>query len=127
MAKRRRRGGPNQSAFIRELFGKNPDLKLGDANKAWTEAGNSGEIGTSLFYVIKRKLGLTRSTKSGKRRGRPPGSGAKGVVSAGRRASGYEAIEDALDEVIQKLREFGDLELVDELRTARRKIGAKLV
>src|SRR3712207_8635730 len=28
----------------------------------------------SLFYVVKRKLGLTPATPAGRRRGRPPGS-----------------------------------------------------
>jgi hypothetical protein len=49
--------GPNRSAFLRDLFGKNPNLKLGEATEAWQKAGNEGEIGSSLYYNIKRELG----------------------------------------------------------------------
>jgi hypothetical protein len=128
--KRKRRSGPNQSQFIRDLFAVNPNAKLGDAKKAWADAGNSGPIGNSLFYVIKRKAGLTKSTgRGGKRRGRPPGSKNKVAAPQTRRnvASGYEAVEERLDEVIQLLWQLGDNDLVAEFKGARRKIAAKLV
>jgi hypothetical protein len=133
MARRRGRGsGPNQSEFIRELFKQNPETRLGDAKKAWSDAGHKGEIGNSLFYVVKRKLGLTPPA-AGRRRGRPPGSKNRTEASAprgliGRRgsASGYEVVEDRLDEVIRLLWELGDHDLVSEFRVARRKIAAKL-
>ena len=129
MAKRRRRSGPNQSEFIRELFKQNPQTKLGDAKKAWSDAGHKGAIGNSLFYVVKRKMGLTTATPGGRRRGRPPGSGSKqAAVSAVRgKARGYEAVEDRLDEVIRLLWDLGDHELVNEFRLARRRIAARLV
>src|SRR5215204_7208547 len=102
MAKKRGRGGPNQSAFIRELFKQNPKTKLGDAKKAWSDAGHKGAIGNSLFYVVKRKMGLTEAVPGARRRGRPPGSKGKtaAVFSMRGKASGYEAVEDRLDEVI---------------------------
>jgi hypothetical protein len=128
MAKKRSRSGPNQSEFIRELFKQNPQTKLGDAKKAWSDAGHKGSIGNSLFYVVKRKMGLTEAAPEGRRRGRPPGKG-KVAISTGSRGSsrGYEAVEDRLDEVIHLLRELGDTEIVNELRFARRKIAARLV
>ena len=127
MAKKRaRRGGPNQSQFIRDLFASNPNAKLGDAKTAWAEAGNKGAIGNSLFYVIKRKQGLTKPTGSGKRRGRPPGAKNKAAVGARSSVRGYEAVEDKLDEVIRMLWELGDHDMVAEFRSARRKIAAKL-
>jgi hypothetical protein len=129
MARGRGRSGPNRTAFIRELFGQNPNAKLGDARKAWADAGHKGELGNSLFYVVKGKLGLTTG-KPGRRRGRPPGSKNKTAASQGgtskRGATGYEAVEDRLDEVIWMLRDLGEHNLVDEFRTARRKIAAKL-
>ena len=133
MARKRGRGsGPNQSEFIREQFKQNPQTRLGDAKKAWTDAGHKGEIGNSLFYVVKRKIGLT-SPAPGRRRGRPPGSKNKTGIAAGRAtgvrstaSSGYEAVEDRLDEVIRMLWELGDYDLVNEFRTARRRIAAKL-
>jgi len=133
MARRRGRGGPNQSEFIRELFKANPQAKLGDAKKAWSDAGHKGEIGNSLFYVVKRKLGLTTTASGGRRRGRPPGSRNKAPAAAGARtsgrassAAGYEAVEDRLDDVIRLLWDLGDHDLVAEFRIARRKIAAKL-
>jgi hypothetical protein len=128
MAKKKasRAEGPNQSAFIREVFKTNPNAKLGDAKKAWTDAGHKGEIGNSLFYVVKRKIGMTKPTASGKRRGRPPGSTNKPKAAARGNASGYEAVEDRLDEVILMLWELGDQQLASEFRVARRKIAAKL-
>jgi len=131
MARRRGRGsGPIRSEFIRELFKQNPNAKLGDAKKAWADSGNKGELGNSLFYVVKRQLGLTSATP-GRRRGRPPGSKNKPKNQSGAgpsrgAASGYEAVEDRLDEVIWMLRELGDHDLVNEFRTARRRIAAKL-
>ena len=134
MARRRGRGtGPNQSEFIRDLFKQNSETKLGDAKKAWADAGHKGEIGNSLFYVVKRKLGLTPATPGGRRRGRPPGSRNRVQPGAPPRAAGrggssasYEAVEDRLDEVIRMLWDLGDLDLVNEFRVARRRIAAKL-
>ena len=49
-------GSTNKSAFLRDLLGKNADLNLGQATEAWQEAGNDGEIGSSLYYNVKREL-----------------------------------------------------------------------
>lgn len=131
MAKSRgRSSGPNQSEFIRELFKQNPQTKLGDAKKAWTDAGHKGAIGNSLFYVVKRKIGLTQPATGGKRRGRPPGSTNKPKTSGHPHRSSdasYEVVEDRLDDVIRILWTLGDHDLVAEFRNARRKIAAKLV
>lgn len=128
MAKKRGRGGPNQSEFIRELFKQNPQTKLGDAKKAWADAGHKGAIGNSLFYVVKRKMGLTTVAPGGRRRGRPPGSKKGAATSAApRKSRGYEAVEDRLDEVIRLLWDLGDTEAVNELRMVRRRIAARLI
>src|SRR4051794_14752816 len=47
--------GQNKSAFLRELFEKNPAIKEAEATEAWQKAGNEGEIGSSLYYNIKRE------------------------------------------------------------------------
>jgi len=120
---RGRRKGPNQSQFIRDLLGANPKATLGDAKKAWTEAGNKGTIGNSLFYIVKTKLGLTKpSARRGRRPGRP--SASKAAARNGTQA--YEAVEARLDEVIGMLWALGDHGLVADFRLARRKIAAKL-
>ena len=126
MAKKRKQG-PNQSQFIRDLFAANPNATLGDAKAAWTEAGNKGDLGNSLFYVVKRKAGLTAPVAGGKRRGRPPGVSKARTPQRPAASSGYEAVEERLDEVIRLLWELGDPELAAEFRGARRKIAAKLV
>jgi hypothetical protein len=49
--------GPNKSAFLRDLFKKNPTLKEAEVNEAWQKAGNEGEIGLTLYYNVKREFG----------------------------------------------------------------------
>ena len=46
--------GQNKSAFLRELFEKNPSIKEAEATEAWQKAGNEGVIGSSLYYNVKR-------------------------------------------------------------------------
>lgn len=120
---RGRRKGPNQSQFIRDQFAANSNATLGDAKKAWADAGNKGALGNSHFYIIKKKLGLTKPSA---RRGRPPGRPAGSKAAARGATKGYEAVEDRLDDVIRMLWELGDHDVVNEFRVARRKIAAKL-
>jgi hypothetical protein len=51
----------NKSAFLRELFQKNPEVKEAEAAQAWQKAGNEGEISGSLYYNIKSTAGKTGS------------------------------------------------------------------
>ena len=46
----------NRSAFFRDLFHKNPEVKGSEATEAWQKAGNEGEISESLFYNIKASV-----------------------------------------------------------------------
>jgi hypothetical protein len=128
MARKRagRKGGTNQSQFIRDLFAANKNTKFADAKQAWTAAGHKGAIGGALFYAVKRKAGFAKPSKGGKRRGRPPGSANKPANPSSSNVIGYEAVEERLDEVIRLLWDLGDHDLVAEFRVARRKIAAKL-
>src|SRR5262245_23843241 len=101
MARKRaaRKGNTNQSKFIRDLFAAARNTELGDAKKAWAAAGNKSTLGNSLFYVVKRKAGFSKPSKSSKRGGRPPGTADKTAQPTRTSTNGYEAVEDRLDEV----------------------------
>src|SRR3954447_1733312 len=74
-------GSPNKSAFLRELFGRKPDLNLEQANEAWQEAGNEGEVGSSLFYNVRRELkggAGTEEEPARKPKGKATAKGPKG-------------------------------------------------
>lgn len=128
MAAKKRGGGPNRSAFIRDQLTENPSAKLNDVNEAWTSQGNSGEITGTLYYQVKKSMGLSKGRK--KRRGRavaaPMANHSESAkLSSG--AEGYLAIEKTLDKLIAQAGELGDSKLSDELRAARRRASAKLV
>ncbi|OJW27643.1 MAG: hypothetical protein BGO49_23140 [Planctomycetales bacterium 71-10] len=142
-------GGTNKSAFLRDLLGKNPDLNLGQATEAWHEAGNEGEVGSSLFYNVRRQLQggtapeveATRKPKAKaaaqgakfKRVDRPvdpartepdkiaaAGTAVRQPTSGGRERL-LDRMEDRIDDLIGELKQMGGLEdALEALRKARR-------
>src|SRR3954470_1263625 len=70
------RKGPNKSAFLRELFGRNPQASLEEANQEWTRAGNEGSISESSFYNSKsafnKQAGGGDGVEAGGKAGRKP-------------------------------------------------------
>lgn len=129
MAKRGGREGPNKSQFIREVLEQNKKAKLADVNQAWTAAGHEGSVTATLFYQVKAKSGGGRrgrrrkdkggddvaAAPTGRGRGRPSGT------------SNYSAIEQGLDQLIQRAEAINDESLANQLRIARRHASAKLV
>ena len=141
-------GSTNKSAFLRDLLGKNPDLNLGQATEAWHEAGNKGEVGSSLFYNVRRQLqGGTgpevEATLKPKAKAAAQGAKVKRVdrpvdqartepdeIAAGTTvrepASGgrerlLDRMEDRIDDLIGELKQMGGLEdALEALRKARR-------
>lgn len=143
-------GSTNKSAFLRDLLGKNPDLNLGQATEAWLEAGNEGEVGSSLFYNVRRQLqGGTgpevEATRKPKAKAKAAAQGAKvervnrpvdqartepDEIAAGTEvrepASGgrerlLDRMEDRIDDLIGELKQMGGLEdALEALRKARR-------
>jgi hypothetical protein len=128
MAAKKRAGGPNRSAFIRDQLNANPGAKLGDVQEAWSSAGNSGEITGTLYYQVKKSMGLSnrRKKKKGRAAAAPTGSPSISVETSNS-AEGYLAIEKSLDKLIAQAGELGDTKLTEELRVARRRASARLV
>src|SRR4051794_20011606 len=54
--------GPSKSAFVEELLGRQPEANVAAINRAWSEAGNEGQISPSVFYKVKRERGVTGET-----------------------------------------------------------------
>ena len=75
------RKGPNKSAFLRELFGRNPQASLEEANQEWTKAGHEGSISESSFY----------NTKSAFNKQAGDGGGAEAGGEAGRKPKAQAA------------------------------------
>lgn len=53
--------GASKSEFIRNALTKDADLNLNQINDLWTRSGGDGEITASLFYQVRRKMGLKRT------------------------------------------------------------------
>jgi hypothetical protein len=51
--------GPSKSAFVVEVFGREPKANVAAINDAWAAAGHEGTISPSIFYKVKRELGVT--------------------------------------------------------------------
>ena len=128
MAAKKRAGGPNRSAFIREQLNADPGAKLGDVKEAWSAAGNPGEITGTLYYQVKKTMGLSNRRKKKKgRASEAPVGGSSVSVEPSSTSETYLAIEKSLDKLIAQAGEIGDARLSEELRVARRRASAKLV
>ncbi len=142
--------GPNKSAFLRELFQKNPALTLEGATEAWQKAGNEGEVSSSLFYNIKREAtggageggAAPRKPKAKAAKGpkgrpvsqaagetRPEGN-SETVTRTTSRKSGVgdrervlDRVEDRIDDLIVELKQLGGMDdILGALRKLRRVI-----
>ena len=144
----------NKSAFLRDLFQKNPEVKEAEANQAWSKAGNEGEISGSLFYNIKSTAAKSSGSGEGeakeaaskpktapkaspsKKVGRPPSvprseSDEKTVPSStvsksktGDREQVLDRVEDGIDDLIVHLKNLGGM---DEALESLRKVRRVVV
>jgi hypothetical protein len=128
---RRKADGVSQSDFIREQLNANHDVKHRVVADAWKAAGYPGEIKSSLFYLVKNKMGLAKGTV---KRGRPRKSSeapiaAPAASGADRNdaASAYRAIESELDGLVRHALELKDHSLAEKLLAARRRASIELV
>ncbi len=139
--------GQNKSAFLRELFPKNPALTLEGATEAWQKAGNEGEVSSSLYYNIKRaatggaggggaapskpKPKASKGSKSkpvsqavGEARTESNGNATRTAVresASGDRERVLDRVEDRIDDLIGELKQLGGLDdALEALRKARR-------
>lgn len=58
MAKKNAGKAVTKSDFLRKALGQDPELKLGEVNQHWANAGHSGKISSALYYKIRHELGL---------------------------------------------------------------------
>jgi hypothetical protein len=137
---------PNRTTFTTRHLEKNPTATSKAVNTAWTEAGHSGQVSTTLVSKLRRELGLvgnvrgrpraalngshgtpaakSKGVKKGTKSNRQPSSttstGTKSSHSASRSRvlDGVDAGIDELVFTLKKLGGFADVEAA--LRTARR-------
>ena len=64
--------GPSRSAFVEEMLGREPKANVTAVNRAWTEAGHEGSISDSVFFKVKRELGVAAGSSAD----RPASAGA---------------------------------------------------
>lgn len=119
--------------FLAELFASNPDIRLADANKAWKQAGNEGEISESSFYKGKRtpapkktaKKNRNTSTKAATQQAQnhsSNGHAAKEVAALDFDVE-LDQMESDIDHLLFRLSSRPGTEQIQEtLRSARRQI-----
>lgn len=117
----RKKGAPNKSLFIRGVLESNSKATAAEVAEAWKKAGNSGTVIPTLYYQVKRKMGLGRKG----RRGRPRKGAAAPAAATG--ANHYLSIEQKLDALIAQAMEARDGKLAEGLRAARRIASSHLV
>ena len=137
----------NKSAFLRDLFQKNPEIKEAEATQAWSKTGNEGEISGSLFYNIKASVAKSSGGGEGeakeaaskpktvpksspvKRVGRPPNvprsesvpSSPVSKSKTGERERVLDKVEDGIDDLIVELKQLGGMnDALETLRKVRR-------
>jgi hypothetical protein len=130
---RRKADGVSQSDFIRELLNANQDVKHRVVADAWKVAGYPGEIKSSLFYLVKNKMGLAPAKRGRPGRPRKPIVAAPSAPSVTNPAAGadaasiYREIESKLDGLVRRAMDLRDHSLAEKLLAARRRASIKLV
>jgi hypothetical protein len=151
----KRKAAPNKSreapatlgktSFVKEFLNDHPQGNTAAVNGAWTEAGMTGTISTTLVNKMRASLGLsgslgpqsrTSSTTTARRRERPvkgtlaPVDGKPSGLQRGRRSNRTTilmALEEGMDRLIFGVMGIGNLpEVESALRDARRQLYAAL-
>jgi hypothetical protein len=141
--------GPSKSAFVGEVFGREPEANVAAINRAWAAAGHEGTISDSIYYKVKRERGVTGENISPapakpkpESASRAPGAGpaAQPTVEAGPEPDGVpdtskkvggpksgdrekvlDRVEDGIDELIIELKKLGGMEeALEAMRKVRR-------
>jgi hypothetical protein len=127
---RKSAGGVSQSSFIRDKLNANAGVKAAQVASAWKEAGHPGEIKSSLFYLVKNKMGLSKPRTAGRRRAAPAPAAVAAAPHASRESEStatYLEIEHTLDSLIHQADQLRNASLAEDLRNARRRVSIKLV
>ena len=134
-----------KTSFVKEFLNDNPQGNVKAVNQAWTKAGMSGTISSTLVNKTRALLGLTgnlrgksktKATTTGKRRGRPPKettaavNGKPAGQPRGRKSDRTHAllgVEAEIDRLIFTVMGIGYLpEIETALREARRLVYGAL-
>jgi len=141
--------GPSKSAFVEEMFRREPRANVAAINRAWAAAGHEGTISDSIYYKVKRELGVSGETATStpvkpKPESASKGPGAKpaaqptveagpepdglpapsqpvGVPRSGEREKVLDRVEDEIDDLIIELKKLGGMEeALEAMRKVRR-------
>ena len=140
--------GTNKSEFIREQLQRNPEITAKAVVEAWESSGNEGSLSETLYYNVKKALGLAgggggsrwatpraqgrmkKTPKAVRRgRGRPRSTdAAPATTTTATRSSAqgrsFDELEAMIDDMIFQLKAHGGQPDVEEaLRQARRLLG----
>ena len=157
MAKKRGGDGPNKSEFIRNKLKEDGTATADQIKQAWKSEGLPGELSTALFYQVRSSMGITSTSRRGRKKGKvtkgKPGrkkataaaaapapeaaAAAPAPKKRGRKkgstaaaSSGnhsYLKMEQEIDKLIFQAQDLNDSVLADRLRSARRQLSKKLV
>ncbi len=58
-------GRGQKTAFIRDLYDKDPKVNFEEANKAWKAAGNEGDLSRNTFYNLKSEWNKASASDGG--------------------------------------------------------------
>jgi hypothetical protein len=81
---------PNKTSFVTEFLRKNPTANALAVNEAWTRAGQTGTISTTLVQNVRKGEGLTGNVRPGTRAGK--GNGATKAPKAKTKKRGRKKI-----------------------------------
>lgn len=140
----------SKSDFVRDQIQKNSAITAREVLDAWTASGNEGTLSETLFYNVKKALGLAgtarpstaggggpsskgrtrmkKTPKSGRTRpARSIGQASAGAPAGSRsdqRGRTFDELESKIDDMIFQLKTIGGHPDVEEaLRKARRLLG----
>ena len=125
MAAKKSAKGVNKSEFIRGVLSENAAAKPADVVAAWKDAGHREDLNPTLYYQVKRSMGLSKGRRRKKGRKAAVMVGAPAATNGS--GSGYLDIERSLDQLIGQAAELRDNKLTEALRGARRLASTKLV
>jgi len=121
--------GPGKRAFVENFLKENPEANEREVNDAWQAAGNSGTIGGTTFYKVKRQV-VGTGTKSRAARRKPSTTGKRPVgrprkitpstEARPRSQSTLEELEADCDRLLFKVMSHDLPEIEEQIREVRR-------
>ncbi len=114
-----------KSMFIKEMLVDHPEASHQEIVKAWQSSGMPGSISATLVSRVRKREGISRKRKPGRRPAAPTATVAKAPrpVSTSPSAGRLVELEVEIDRVLKKVVELGSLTQVEDvLRKTRRQL-----